>query len=143
MFETGFPSIAPTFLFDSAQRRSCEVRTGRTNTPLQALTLQNDLTYLESAQAIAAEVLRTGGDAGRLQAIARKVLSRELNDAEAAPLGRTLQLARDHYRAHPGDAAKFLNIGQRRPAGADLPELAAWTVVASLALNLDEAITHE
>ncbi|MCC6511344.1 MAG: PSD1 domain-containing protein, partial [Pirellulaceae bacterium] len=42
-------SIAPTFLFDSAQRRSCEVRVGRTNTPLQALTLLNDATYLEAA----------------------------------------------------------------------------------------------
>ncbi|MEY4133506.1 MAG: hypothetical protein RL592_1564 [Verrucomicrobiota bacterium] len=136
-------SIAPTFLFDSAQRRSCEVRNGRTNTPLQALTLQNDLTYLEASQAIAADILRTAGDAGRLQALARKVLSRDFNDREAAPLGKALEKARSHYRAHPADAAKFLKIGQRDPVGADLPELAAWTVIASLALNLDEAITHE
>ncbi|NDB06518.1 MAG: DUF1553 domain-containing protein, partial [Acidimicrobiia bacterium] len=136
-------SIAPTFLFDSAQRRSCEVRNGRTNTPLQALTLQNDLTYLEASQAIAADILRTAGDAGRLQALARKVLSRDFNDREAAPLGKALEKARSHYRAHPADAAKFLKIGQRDPVGADLPELAAWTVIASLALNLDEAITRE
>ena len=136
-------SIAPTFLFDSAQRRSCEVRNGRTNTPLQALTLQNDLTYLEASQAIAADTLRTAGDAGRLQALARKVLSRELRDSEAAPLMKTLEKARSHYRAHPADAAKFLKVGQRDPVGADLPELAAWTVIASLALNLDEAITRE
>lgn len=137
-------SIAPTFLFDSAQRRSCEVRTGRTNTPLQALTLQNDLTYLEASQAIAAEVLKVGGDAGRLQALSRKVLSRELGDREAAALGKTLQQARAHYRSQPGDAEIFLRIGQRHPAkGADLAELAAWTVVASLTLNLDEAITRE
>jgi hypothetical protein len=136
-------SIAPTFLFDSAQRRSCEVRNGRTNTPLQALTLQNDLTYLEASQAIAADILRTAGDAGRLQALARKVLSRDFNDREAAPLGKALEKARSHYRAHPADAAKFLKIGQRDPVGADLPELAAWTVIASLTLNLDEAITRE
>ena len=136
-------SIAPTFLFDSAQRRSCEVRNGRTNTPLQALTLQNDLTYLEASQAIAADILRTAGDAGRLQALARKVLSRELGDSEAAALGKTLEKARAYYRAHPADAAKFLKVGQRHPAEADQPEIAAWTVVASLALNLDEAITHE
>ena len=136
-------SIAPTFLFDSAQRRSCEVRTGRTNTPLQALTLQNDLTYLEASQAIAADVMKEGGDAGRLQKMLRKVLSREGDDREAALLGKTLTEARAYYRAHPAEAAKFLKVGQRNPAGTDQPELAAWTVVASLALNLDEAITHE
>ncbi len=136
-------SIAPTFLFDSAQRRSCEVRIGRTNTPLQALTLQNDLTYLEASQAIATAILRTSGDDGRLQALGRKVLSRTFDEREAAQLGKTLDHARAHYRNHPADAAKFLKVGQRDPAGADLPELAAWTVVASLALNLDEAITRE
>ena len=136
-------SIAPTFLFDSAQRRSCEVRTGRTNTPLQALTLQNDLTYLEASQAVAADILRETSDAGRLQKVLRKVLSREGDDREIAELGKTLAQARAHYRAHPADAAKFLKVGQRDPAGGDLPELAAWTVVASLAINLDEAITHE
>jgi hypothetical protein len=137
-------SIAPTFLFDSAQRRSCEVRTGRTNTPLQALTLQNDATYLESSQAIAAELLREGGDATRIQSLFRRVLSREANDQEAALLGRTLMKARDHYRAQPAAAAQFLRVGQRVHAdGADLSELAAWTVVASLTLNLDEAITRE
>jgi hypothetical protein len=52
--------------------------------------------------------------------------------------------ARDHYRAQPAAAAQFLRVGQRTHAeGADLSELAAWTVVASLTLNLDEAITRE
>jgi hypothetical protein len=110
---------------------------------LQALTLQNDLTYLEASQAIAADILRTAGDAGRLQSLARKVLSRDFNDREAAPIGKALEKARSHYRSHPADAAKFLKIGQRDPVGADLPELAAWTVIASLTLNLDEAITRE
>jgi Protein of unknown function (DUF1553)/Protein of unknown function (DUF1549) len=137
-------SIAPTFLFDSAQRRYCEVRTGRTNTPLQALTLLNDLTYREASQAIAAEILKEGSDATRLQRLARKILTRDLGEREAAQLGKTLQQARLHYRTTPADAEKFLRIGQRQPAtGIDLTELAAWTVVASLALNLDEAITHE
>jgi hypothetical protein len=73
------------------------------------------------------------------------VLSREGDDREAALLGKPLMEAREYYRAHPAEAAKFLKVGQRKPApeGADLPELAAWTLVASLALNLDEAITHE
>ena len=72
------------------------------------------------------------------------MLSSEANDQEAALLGRTLMKARDHYRAQPAAAAQFLRVGQRTHAkGADLSELAAWTVVASLTLNLDEAITHE
>src|SRR4029453_1267319 len=50
-------AIAPTFLFDSAQRRVCEVTAGRTNTPLQALTLLNDATQREAAQILAAEAL--------------------------------------------------------------------------------------
>jgi hypothetical protein len=88
-------------------------------------------------------VLRENGDAGRLQKLLRKVLSREGDDREAAALGKTLTEARAYYRQHPAEAAKFLKIGQRNPTGSDLPELAAWTLVASLALNLDEAITHE
>jgi len=52
--------------------------------------------------------------------------------------------AREHYRDRPAEAARFLKVGQRtHAAGADLAELAAWTVVASLTLNLDEAITRE
>ena len=137
-------SIAPTFLFDSAQRRSCEVRTGRTNTPLQALTLQNDTTYLEASQAIAADLLREDKDAARIQSLFRRVLSREAGDQEAALLGRTLKKAREHYRAQPAAAAQFLRVGQRTHAtDGDRSELAAWTVVASVVLNLDEAITRE
>ena len=131
-------------LFNAPSREVSCVRRDRTNTPLQALTLQNDATYLESSQAIAAELLREGGDATRIQSLFRRVLSREANDQEAALLGRTLMKARAHYRAQPAAAAQFLRVGQRVHAdGADLSELAAWTVVASLTLNLDEAITHE
>jgi hypothetical protein len=134
-------SIAPTFLFDSAQRRSCEVRTSRTNTPLQALTLLNDENYLEASRALAAMVL---GKPQPIQEMSLRVLSRELRDAELTVLTRERDRALDHYRNHPEDAVTFLARGQFEPdPSLPAPELAAHTIVASLLFNLDEAMTHE
>jgi hypothetical protein len=138
-------AIAPTFLFDNAQRRVCEVRTPRTNTPLQALTLLNDETYLESARELAAQALRGSGDGpARLQRMSRSVRSRPLATEELAVLERELDRALTHYRAEPAEAERFLRFGQAPPdPKIDLASLAAHTVVASMLLNLDEAITHE
>lgn len=134
-------SIAPTFLFDAAQRRSCEVRTSRTNTPLHALTLLNDENFLEASRALAAAAL---GTPEPLREMTRRVLSREPRDPETALLVRERDRALAHYRAHPDDAEAFLARGQFvPPAGLSAVELAAHTVVASLLFNLDEAITHE
>jgi len=138
-------AVAPTFLFDSAQRRVCEVGATRTNTPLQALTLLNDQTYLEASRALATQALQAASEsAARLRLIFRRVLTREPEARELAVLEREVTRALAHYRAHPADAAAFLRIGQH-PADASvpLPELAAYTLVASLTLNLDEALTHE
>lgn len=118
-------TIAPTFLFDSAQRRSCEVRTSRTNTPLQALTLLNDRTYLEASRTLA-----------ELSPIAvfERVLARRPDAAEQAILDREYRRALTHYRAQPVEA---------RTLSGGNAETAARMVVASMILNLDEAITHE
>jgi len=118
-------TIAPTFLFDSAQRRSCEVRTSRTNTPLQALTLLNDRTYLESSRTLAASSVPD---------IFEMVLSRRPDAAESAVLEREYRKALAHYSTKPADAATL--------SGGNA-ELAARMVVASMILNLDEAVTHE
>jgi len=125
-------SIAPTFLFDSAQRRVCEVAMTRTNTPLQALTLLNDETMMEASQALAKRMLAAKSE-DRLQLLYRAVLTRQATAKELAVLQRELDRALTHYRAHPEDARKLQAT----------PELAAHTLVASLVLNLDEAITHE
>ena len=130
-------SIAPTFLFDSAQRRVCEVGMSRTNTPLQALTLLNDQTMMEAAQALAKQALATPGDSQtRLNLLVRQILSRSATQSEITVLQRELERAVKHYQTTPADAAKYL--GQKTS-----PDLAAYTLVASLVLNLDEAITHE
>ncbi|NDB76142.1 MAG: DUF1553 domain-containing protein, partial [Verrucomicrobia bacterium] len=138
-------SIAPTFLFDSAQRRVCEVRTPRTNTPLQALTLLNDATFLESSRALAADALRSAvKPEDRLAEIYRRILSRGPSASEAAVLKREFDRALTHYRAQTADAGKLISGAQVRPdPKANPAEIAAYTVVASLVFNLDEAITHE
>jgi len=136
-------SIAPTFLFDSAQRRTCEVRAGRTNTPLQALTLLNDGTFMEAARELARQMIHVP-EPQRLEHLYQHVLSRNATPKEHAILQNQLEKALAYYKNHPQEAWKFLQFGQRLPeAGADLPALAAYTLIASLTLNLDESITHE
>jgi hypothetical protein len=138
-------SAAPAFLFDTAQRRVCEVRAPRTNTPLQALTLLNDTTYVEAARAVAAAALADAPDeCTRLAQIVRRVLYRPPTAPEAAVLTREHHRALSHYRTHHADAARWLQPGQFRASpNLDPAELAALTVVANLVLNLDEAITRE
>lgn len=138
-------SVAPTFLFDSAQRRVCEVRTPRTNTPLQALTLLNDLTYVEASRVLAEGAMRsTPNEKERLRHVTRSVLARMPTDRELAVLERELTRARAYYRIHRAEANRWLSHGQTRPRGdVDSVELAAVAVVANLVLNLDEAITRE
>jgi hypothetical protein len=138
-------SIAPTFLFDSAQRRVCEVRTNRTNTPLQALTLLNDETFREASRVLALNALSAGpDDQARLHWLSSQILSRLPKPMEYPLLQKTLTAARSHYAAHPDDAMKVLNCGQAAQGPVEKqPEVAAYAVVSSLLLNLDEAITHE
>jgi hypothetical protein len=125
-------SIAPTFLFDSAQRRVCEVSMSRTNTPLQALTLLNDQTIMEASQGLAKRMLAAKAEE-RLPMLYEAVLSRKATAKELSVLQRELDRALTHYREHPEDARKLKTS----------PELAAHALVATLVLNLDEAITHE
>lgn len=138
-------SAAPSFLFDTAQRRVCEVSAARTNTPLQALTLLNDTTYVEAARAVAAQAMATApAESTRLAEIILRVLSRPARPAEQAVLAREYRRALEHYRSHPADATRWLQRGQfRADPVLDQSELAAYAVVANMVLNLDEAITRE
>ena len=143
-------SSAPAFLFDSAQRRVCEVGVRRTNTPLHALTLMNDETMLEAARALADLVAREAGDKstdqwrGALQHLSLRVLSRELKPSEIEDARRVWHAARKTYESDPQAAAAYCDVGQRPSPRADLaPQTAAWMTVAVMLLNLDEAITHE
>jgi hypothetical protein len=136
---------APTFLFDSTQRRMCEVRPRRTNTPLHALTLLNNVSQLEASRELARSAIGKSAESEeRLELLFRHVVSRKPTVAEMKVLKRELARASAHYNATPSEALALLDFGQPENRWAEKPvELAAYLIVASMVLNLDEAITHE
>ena len=140
-------SSAPTFLFDSAMRRSCEVLPRRTNTPLHALTLLNDTTSLESARSLAEHGLKSTQYVRpniRLKQMFQSVLSREPSTFESRILTREYERARIFYELNRREALLFTSVGQSTPPLEEhASELAAAMLVASMILNLDESITHE
>ena len=133
-------------VFDAPDREKCVARRATTNTPLQALVLMNDPTYVEASRKLAERALLEGGkDANAKLAYAfRWATARKPTIAETKVLRDLLtqQLAR--YRSDQKAAADFLKIGTLTPdAKLDQAELAAWTMVMSAILNLDETITKE
>ncbi len=137
-------SSSPAFLFDSAERRVCEVRVSETNTPLHALTLMNDRTYLECARSLADVMVQESDFHASLNLLGRRVLSRDWEDLEVGNLQQVHQKALDYYGENPTEAAIYTKIGQRDEVPAELvAQTAAWMTCASLVMNLDEAITLE
>jgi hypothetical protein len=131
--------------FDAPTREVCTVRRGRTNTPLQALVLMNDPTYVEAARHLAQRALAEPGfdDDARLARAFRRVVSRSPTAREHGVLRAFLADERARFQAAPEDAAALLAVGESRfDASLDPAELAAWTSLCSLLLNLDEAITR-
>src|SRR5687768_13415141 len=129
--------------FDAPDRETCTVRRARTNTPLQALVLMNDPTYVEASRKLAERVMREGGhtEGERVSFAFRTVLARPPSTAEASVLKRIYDRQLAYYQPDGGAANKLLSVGES-PAdrGLDRASLAAWTVVASVILNLDEAV---
>ena len=129
--------------FDAPDRESCVIRRSRTNTPLQALVLLNDPTYLEAARKLGERVcLEVEREHDRIQLAYRIVLSRLPDDEELATLQRAVQSAREHFATHPDAAASLLSVGAS-PHSEIIPisEQAAWTTAMSMLLNLDESIS--
>ncbi|NOX98394.1 MAG: DUF1549 domain-containing protein, partial [Verrucomicrobia bacterium] len=138
-------SSAPTFLFDSAQRRSCAVGVSRTNTPLHALTLLNDTTMLEASRVLADKSYQHSGAASSgIQYLAHHILSRELKADELSVFEREYKRAFDYYSVKPKQASLLTTVGQQvEPDQKNASRIAAQMTIASMMLNLDEAITHE
>lgn len=130
---------------DAPDRETCVVRRARTNTPLQALVLLNDPTYVEAARRLAVRVLEQAGKTpeARLNLACRLSLSRSPNPAEQGLLLEVLKAATVRFTADPAAADQLLKVGLA-PQAAHLPghEVAAWTTVCNLILNLDEALTR-
>ncbi len=132
--------------FDAAGRESCVVRENRTNTPLQALNLMNDVTFLEAARFIGQRMLKEGGadDAARLRYGFRLVLARAPSAKEMEILVDSLRYHRDKFAANPQDAETLLKQGESKTDAALAPrELASYASIASLILNMDEAVNKE
>jgi hypothetical protein len=130
--------------FDAPDRETCVARRARTNTPLQALILLNDPTYVEAARVLAERMMKAGTtDDARMNFAFKLAVAREASTDERRILMALLKDSLTRYRADPAAAQKLLSTG---PAGRDtaIPDvdLAAWTSVASMILNLDETISR-
>ncbi|WP_246119895.1 DUF1553 domain-containing protein [Blastopirellula retiformator] len=139
---TPYPSM---MAFDAPSREVCTIRRIATNTPLQALVTLNDPVYVEAAQALARRVVKQGGETNddRIVYAFRLCLSRAPTAAEQARLLELWQAALAQYQAQP-EMAKTIATDPLGPLpeGADAAELAAWTLVGNVLMNLDEFLSR-
>jgi hypothetical protein len=136
-----YPSLAT---FDAPSREICSMRRIRTNTPLQAFVTLNDPVYVEAAQALARRLVREGGTSveDRVRFGLRLCLARPAHPQQVDELAALYRNMADHYREHSAEAEKTATdpLG-KLPADMNAGELAAWTVVANVLLNLDGVLT--
>jgi hypothetical protein len=136
-----YPSMTT---FDATSRESCTVRRFRTNTPLQAFVTLNDPVYVECAQALARRILHEGGATTqhRAEFALRLCLSHPPQPEQVKQLAALYASELAHYRDKKEDALALATdpLGPL-PQGTDAAELAAWTVVSNVLLNLDGVLT--
>jgi hypothetical protein len=133
-------------VFDAPFRETCAVRRTRTNTPLQALNLMNDPTYVEAARFLAQRMVREVGTTTteRIKHGYRLSLARDPSEAELKTLLATCDRAKADFKNDATAAAELLKVGETpRDASIDTAELAALTIVAMTIFNLDEAVVKE
>ena len=140
-------TVAPPMManFDAANREACVVRESRTNTPLQALNLMNDVTFVESARVLGQHMMHASpGAAERLRYGFRRATSRWPSTSELEVLTASLRYHLDYFAAGATKTAEFVAQGDT-PVDTRLNqrELAAYAAVASMILNLDEVVTKE
>jgi hypothetical protein len=131
--------------FDAPDRETCTVRRARTNTPLQALVLLNDPTYVEASRKLAERVLGEAGGSveDRISLAFRLVTARTPKPRETAILKELLEDRRAKYGRNRAAAEQLLSVGESAwDKRFDAAELAAWAAVAEAILNLDEAVTR-
>ncbi len=130
--------------FDAPSREACMVRRERTNTPLQALLLLNEPQYVESARALAERALHHGGKSveKKIEYLFRLTTCRKPDARELTTLLAAYQEQLAEFRRDPAAARKLIGVGETKAdATVDPAELAAWTMVANVLLNLDEVLT--
>ena len=132
-----YPSMAT---FDAPNREVCTVRRTRTNTPLQALVTLNDPVYVEAAQALGRHMAAKAGNVeARTTHGFQRCLARDPEKAELRELVELFLEARTRLAKTPDEARRLATVPfGEAPDGVDTIELAAWTVVGNVLLNLDE-----
>jgi hypothetical protein len=137
------PSMAN---FDAPGRDSCIIQRGFTNSPLQALDLMNDVTYLEAARMLAERMMKEGGSTAedRIAFAFRLATAKPPSAEQTRIISESLHYALDRFQTRPDAATKYLSQGEHpRDPALDVEELAAYTSVASLIINMDEAVTKQ
>jgi hypothetical protein len=132
-------------IFDAPTREKCTINRPRTNTPLQALVMLNDVQFVEASRHLAARMMQAGGEtpAERLEQGMLLTVARPPSDSEASVLTQLYEAGLQKYRDDPEAAKQLLSQGEsKNPDGLDPAEHAAWTIVASTILNLDETLTR-
>jgi hypothetical protein len=136
------PSLAT---FDAPDRETCTVRRARTNTPLQALVLMNDPTYVEAARKLAERMMTKAGESAdaRIALAFRLATARNPSPGETDVLRKIYEGDLANFRRDLSAANKLLSVGESpRDGSLDTAELAAWTTAASVILNLDEVLNR-
>jgi hypothetical protein len=139
-------TVYPSFItLDAPTREFCNAQRAKTSTPLQSLVLMNDPVFVEAARAFAQRILKEGGadNAARLRFAWRTALGRMPADKEIEVLAKTLDAQLLNYNKDKAAAATLAKAGDLpKPEGINDSELAAWTVVGNVLLNLNETITN-
>lgn len=129
--------------FDAPSRESCTARRERTNTPLQALLLLNEHQYLQAAKHFAVRALvecELDDSPGKLAWLFETATARKPTQSEADEIESLLETLLKHYRENKAAAIELLSVDDVNPEGVDPSEHAAWMMVASTLLNLDEVV---
>lgn len=133
-------TVAPGNMFDSSSRQVCTVKPSLTSTPLHALTMLNDITWVEAGRALAEKVMARKSTPERLSFAFRRVCSRNPSQSEMTILRNSLEKAKRAFKADPSMAAAYLKSGNGKQTDI---ELAAYAAVCLAIYNLDEAMTRE
>jgi hypothetical protein len=139
-------TVYPSFVtLDAPTREFCIAQRAKTSTPLQSLVLMNDPVFVEAARAFAQRILRDGpaDDAQRLSYAWQLALARQPSPEELAILSSTLHQQLATFRQDKASAEKLVHVGDLPLSeGIDPSELAAWTAVSNVLLNLNETISN-
>ena len=133
-------------LFDAPTREICTVKRSRTNTPLQALAMLNEVTFVEASRSLAQTMMKRGGDTpeSRIAYGYKRATARELDAAGLQTLLKGWRERIAFYKAQPEAAQKLITQGASKPDPTlDATELAAYTTTAGVLMNLDRTVTRD